>query len=785
MKYFVRILAFLFISFSSLFGYSVTTSSFIWANARSLSDIGFSQDDSAISFIYNTDPLRSFSFKKINTVVDEVNNLNSRLSEKNITVLYNSFDEGIPTDMVDPFIYFLFDDDPVVYSASLSENNVFKNGSYPVIGNSSDLFRIFPSSFNYKTYDVYVDYIEGFGVLVTSDFGFSIPNLYKNETYTFRNTIGESNTVYFDINGYSDPKAKVSRLATFKVARAEDPGSPIFAFSTGLSCPLDGDSTFNVTYLPNTGWRHNGVSVNSNSNRFFYISCDCPDGERYSNRFKKCVPKCVNPENGEQGYYNYDKGRCEFCSFGATFDEKTETCSNWKCFQLENKMERFDCMCREGGHGAGVNSQILVTGAGTDCSITCEDGLRISTISNFNVFKQLFDTVFNGGYVQTTFSNPTKFCTVDNSINIDLVDPSDSEAEQAGSQSGKQSSEQSSEQAGSKSTEQSGKQGGEQGGSQTAEQGGEQGGEQGSSKSVEQNSKQSSEQAGSQSGKQSSEQSSKQSSEQAGSQDGEQAGVSKGTITIKDPVTGEEEVVEIGKNKKENSISYRDPETGNQVEIKPKDETGGNIITITDTITGETKTVEIGKNDNRKNEISYKDPYTGKDVIIELSPKDTDKTDNSQAESGKADNSQAEGDKKNNDDFEFKGPNLGALGNANDFDKGGELASLYDSLSEKESENNGILDSIISDGFGLVNDIKQSIDNIKETAEDLKNNPFSSSSVTSCAIDLNILETSSQIDLCKYTSQFKALFSSIFFVFLNIVVGFAFFKILILLLINI
>lgn len=705
MKYFLRILAFLFISFSSLFGYSVTTSSFIWANARSLSDIGFSQDDSAISFVYNTYPLHSLSLKKINTVVDEVNNLNSRFPEKNITVLYNSFDEGIPTDMVDPFIYFLFDDDPVVYSASLPVDNVFKNGSYPVAGNSSDFFRIIPSSFNYETYDVYVDYIEGFGVLVTSDFGVSNPNAYKNTTYTFINTTGKSNTVYFDINGYSDPKAKVSRLATFKVAKIEDFDFSMIASSTGLSCPLDGDSTFNVTYLPNTGWRHNGVSVNSNSNRFFYISCDCPDGERYSNRFKKCVPKCVNPENGEQGYYNDDKGRCEFCSFGATFDEETETCSNWKCFELENKMERFDCMCREGGHGAGVSVQTFVTGAGTDCSITCGDGLRISTISNFNVFKQLFDTVFNGGYIQTTFSNTTKFCTVDNSTNIDLVDPSDSESEQGGEQGGSQS--------------------GEQGGSQTAEQGGSQG-------------------------------------------SGQQDGVSKGTITIKDPVTGEEKVVEIGKNEKENSISYRDPETGNQVEIKPKDKTGGNTITITDTITGETKTVEIGKNDNRKNEISYKDPYTGKDVIIELSPKDTDKTDNSQSEGGNADNSQAEGDKKNNDDFEFKGPNLGGLGNAEDFDKGLELLGLSNKLSNLENEGEGIFDGLVDGAKGMISDVKGSVDDIVDRSKELAKNPINSYSITSCSVSFSLLGNSISIDLCEVLSRFYNLFYILFFLLFNL-----------------
>ena len=457
--------------------------------------------------------------------------------------------------------------------------------------------------------------------------------------------------------------------------------------------------------------------------------CSLDENNNFSVKHGTCVPKCVNPENGEQGYYNYDKGRCEFCSFGATFDEKTETCSNWKCFELENKMERFDCMCREGVHGAGASVKTFVTGAGTDCSITCEDGSTISTISNINVFKQLFDTVFNGGYIQTTFSDTTKFCTVDNSTNIDLVDPSDSESEQAGSQDG----------------EQSGSQDGEQAGSESVEQG----------------------------------------SEQAGSQDGEQAGVSKGTITIKDPVTGEEKVVEIGKNEKENSISYRDPETGNQVEIKPKDETGGNIITITDTITGETKTVEIGKNDNRKNEISYKDPYTGKDVIIELSPKDTDKTDNSQAESGKADNSQAEGDKKNNDDFEFKGPNLGALGNANDFDTGGVLSGLNDDLDSLAEENIGLLEGIIENISSYIDDLKQSIDNLKDKADALKSNPFSSSKITSCPTDFSLLDQSIRIDLCEHTSKFSNLFYAIFYLALNVFIAFGMFRLFVLILVSI
>ena len=450
--------------------------------------------------------------------------------------------------------------------------------------------------------------------------------------------------------------------------------------------------------------------------------CSLKEGEYFSAIIGKCVPKCVNPENGEQGYYNDEKERCEFCSFGATFDEETETCSNWKCFELENKMERFDCLCREGGHGAGVNSQILVTGAGTDCSITCEDGFRISTISNFNVFKQLFDTVFNGGYVQTTFSIPTKFCTLDNSINIDLVDPSDSEAEQAGSQSAEQSSEQSSEQG------------------------------------VSQNGEQSSE----------------QSSEQAGSQSGEQGGVSKGTISIKDPVTAKEEVVEIVKNKKENSISYRDPETGNQVEIKPKDKTGGNTITITDTITGEKKTVEIGKNDNKKNEISYKDPYTGKDVVIDLSPKG--KRDDSQGES----KGQGKVDKKGEGDFEFKGPNLGGLGNPEDFDKGLELLSLSNKLSNLENEGEGIFNRLLNDSKGIIADAKASLDGIVDTAKQLSKNPITYNSVSSCPIGFSLLDQQHTIDLCKVLSRFDHLFYALFFVILNFAVFFVALRIMML-----
>lgn len=220
------------------------------------------------------------------------------------------------------------------------------------------------------------------------------------------------------------------------------------------------------------------------------------------------------------------------------------------------------------------------------------------------------------------------------------------------------------------------------------------------------------------------------------------------TVTITDSAGNTQAVTptDVTKNDKDElqTIKYTDPETGKTIEYKVKED-------------GTWERVEYpGQGTGTGTNPSDKEPGTGQGEGKPGGSSD-----------GEGAGTSDDGKKDGNEDSDgnFEGGEFGALGNANDFDKGGELASLYDSLSEKESENNGILDSIISDGFGLVNDIKQSIDNIKETAEDLKNNPFSSSSVTSCAIDLNILETSSQIDLCKYTSQFKALFSSIFFVF--------------------
>ncbi|MCI6339728.1 MAG: hypothetical protein MR782_02525 [Campylobacter sp.] len=248
----------------------------------------------------------------------------------------------------------------------------------------------------------------------------------------------------------------------------------------------------------------------------------------------------------------------------------------------------------------------------------------------------------------------------------------------------------------------------------------------------------------------------------------------KALLSIKDPVTGKEEVVEIGKNKKENSISYRDPETGNQVEIKPKDKTGGNAITITDTITGEKKTVKIGKNDNKKNEISYKHPYTGKDVVIDLTPKD--KRNDSQGEA----KGQSKFDKKGEVDFEFKGPNLGGLGNPEDFDKGLELLGLSNKLSNLENEGEGIFNRLLNDSKGIIADAKASLDGIVDTAKQLSKNPITYNSVSSCPIVFSLLDQHHTIDLCKVLSRFDHLFYALFFVILNFAVFFVALRIMML-----
>ena len=189
---------------------------------------------------------------------------------------------------------------------------------------------------------------------------------------------------------------------------------------------------------------------------------------------------------------------------------------------------------------------------------------------------------------------------------------------------------------------------------------------------------------------------------------------------------------------------------------------------------GEKKTVEIGKNDNKKNEISYKDPYTGKDVVIDLSPKD--KIDDSQGEA----KGQGKVDKKGEGDFEFKGPNLGGLGNPEDFDKGLELLGLSNKLSNLENEGEGIFNRLLNDSKGIIADAKASLDGIVDTAKQLSKNPITYNSVSSCPIGFSLLDQQHTIDLCKVLSRFDHLFYALFFVILNFAVFFVALRIMML-----
>ena len=84
-----------------------------------------------------------------------------------------------------------------------------------------------------------------------------------------------------------------------------------------------------------------------------------------------------------------------------------------------------------------------------------------------------------------------------------------------------------------------------------------------------------------------------------------------------------------------------------------------------------------------------------------------------------------------------------------------------------------------------IDDLKGSLDNVAEKASALSDNPFSSSNVTSCAIDFSLLDKSIKIDLCQYISQFKNLFYAIFYLALNVFIAFGMFRLFVLILVSI
>lgn len=237
-----------------------------------------------------------------------------------------------------------------------------------------------------------------------------------------------------------------------------------------------------------------------------------------------------------------------------------------------------------------------------------------------------------------------------------------------------------------------------------------------------------------------------------------------------------------------------------------------NTVTTTDSA-GNTQAVtptDVIKNDKGELEsIKYTDPETGKDIeyktkddgtweLVEhqgtgSNPNENDSgTGQGEGKPGGSSDGEGAGDSKDgkkdgNDDGDgkFVGGEFGALGNANDFDKNGELAGLISDINKLEDENLSFLDGIINNATSWIDDIKKSINNLNQKVTALKTNPFQSSNITSCPIKFSLLDNSISIDICEKISNLKDLFYTIFYLALNVFIAFSMFKLFVLILVSI
>lgn len=241
-----------------------------------------------------------------------------------------------------------------------------------------------------------------------------------------------------------------------------------------------------------------------------------------------------------------------------------------------------------------------------------------------------------------------------------------------------------------------------------------------------------------------------------------------------------------------------------------------NTVTITDS-TGNTQAVtptDVTKNDKDELQtIKYTDPETGKTIEYKVKEDGTWErveypgqgtgtgTNPSDKESGtgqgdgkpggSSDGEGAgtsdDGKKDGNEDGEgnFEGGEFGALGNANDFDEGGEALAAFDDLDKKSSGLIDSAESLYQDSLSILTDFKSSIDSLKEKAGELKENPFSASSVSSCSLNFSLLDKTIEIDVCKYTSQFRNLIYFLIYIPLNILIAFKLLSLLFVIIVNV
>lgn len=237
-----------------------------------------------------------------------------------------------------------------------------------------------------------------------------------------------------------------------------------------------------------------------------------------------------------------------------------------------------------------------------------------------------------------------------------------------------------------------------------------------------------------------------------------------------------------------------------------------NTVTTTDSA-GNTQAVtpsNVTKNDKGELEsIKYTDPETGKDIEyktkddgtwdrVEHQGQGTNPNENDsgtgEGEGKPGGSSDGEGagtsedgkkDGEDDGDGKFVGGEFGALGNPKDFDEGGKALSAFDDLDKKSSGLIDSAESLYQDSLSTLTDFKSSIDSLKEKANELRDNPFSSSIVSSCPLSFTLLDQTIDIDICKYTSQFRNLIYFLIYIPLNVFIAFKLLSLLFVIIVNI
>ena len=208
------------------------------------------------------------------------------------------------------------------------------------------------------------------------------------------------------------------------------------------------------------------------------------------------------------------------------------------------------------------------------------------------------------------------------------------------------------------------------------------------------------------------------------------------------------------------SIKYTDPETGKDIEYKTKDD----------------GTWELVEHQGTGTNPSDKEPGTGQGEGKPGGSSDGEGAGTS--EDGKKDG-------KDDGDGKFVGGEFGALGNANDFDEGGKALSAFEDLDKKSTGLIDSAESLYQDSLSALTDFKSSIDSLKEKANELRDNPFSASVVSSCPLSFTLLDQTIDIDVCKHTSQFRNLIYFLIYIPLNLFIAFKLLSLLFLIIVNI